>query len=81
MREESKISEIEYYTVNDRPVKMMPTEDGGRTVLVLNWQTGEFEADMSYLSRCYNPEQDVDRLSEAKFDQYVSELKREIDRR
>lgn len=78
MREESQPAAIEYYTVNDRPVKMMPTKDGGRTVLVLNWQTGEFEVDMSYLSRCYNPEQDVDRLSQEVFEQYVSQLRREI---
>ncbi|MEL6500726.1 MAG: hypothetical protein AAFR62_00235 [Cyanobacteria bacterium J06629_2] len=68
----------EYYTVNDRPVKMISTADGGRRVLVLNWQTGEFEADMSYLSRCYNPEQDVEQLSQAMFERYVSQLRGEI---
>ncbi|MEL6911864.1 MAG: hypothetical protein AAFR63_07205 [Cyanobacteria bacterium J06631_6] len=68
----------EYYTVNDRPVKMISTADGGRRVLVLNWQTGEFEADMSYLSRCYNPEQDVEQLSQAMFERYVSQLRGKI---
>lgn len=68
----------EYYTVNDRPVKIISTADGGRRVLVLNWQTGEFEADMSYLSRCYNPEQDVEQFSQAMFERYVSQLRGEI---
>ena len=79
MCEQSKLPEVEYYTVNDRPVKMVPTTDGGRRVLVMNLDTGEFEPDMSYLSRCYNPEQDVDRLSETMFDRYVTELRRGID--
>lgn len=78
MCEQSKLPEAEYYTVNDRPVKMVPTTDGGRRVLVMNLDTGEFEPDMSYLSRCYNPEQDVDRLSEAMFDRYVTQLRRGI---
>ena len=68
----------EYYAVNDRPVKMLPTADGGRTVLVMNMKTGEFERDMSYLSRCYNPEQDVDEFSEEEFNQYVEKLRSEI---
>lgn len=78
MCEQSKLPEVEYYTVNDLPIKMVPTTDGGRRVLVMNLDTGEFEPDMSYLSRCYNPEQDVDRLSEAMFDRYVTQLRRGI---
>lgn len=78
MREQSQLPEVEYYTVNDRPVKMVPTIDGGRKVLVMNLQTGEFESDMSYLSRCYNPEQDVEQLSETIFERYISELRRRI---
>ena len=70
--------EPEYYTINDRPVKMLPTPDGGRTVLVMNLKTGEFERDVSYLSRCYDPDQDVDKLTEQSFNQYVEQLRREI---
>ena len=79
MYEQSKLPEVEYYTVNDRPVKMMLTSDGARKVLVMNLHTGEFEPNMSYLSRCYNPEQDVDRLSKTMFERYVTELRRGID--
>ena len=78
MREQSKLPKSEYYTVNDRPVKIVPTSNRSKRVLVMNLRTGEFEPDMSYLSRCYNPEQDVDRLSERMFDRYVSELRNRI---
>ena len=78
MCQKSKLPESEYYSVNDRPVKIVSTVDGGRTVLVMNLHTGEFERDMSYLSRCYNPEQDVERLSETEFEQYVSQLRHNI---
>ena len=81
MCEQFELPEVEYYTVNDRPVKMLSTANGGKKVLVLNLHTGEFEADLSYLSRCYNPEQDVDRLSKTVFESYVAQLKREIDKK
>lgn len=78
MCEQSKLPKVEYYTVNDRPVKMLPTADGGRKVLVMNLHTGEFESDMSYLSRCYNPEQDVEQLSAKTFERYIRELRLRI---
>lgn len=81
MCEKSKLPKIEYYTVNDRPVKMVSTLDGGRRVLVMNLHTGKFEPNMSYLSRCYNPEQDVDLLSATVFEQYVNELRQKIDKK
>ena len=78
MCEESKLPKVEYYTVNDRPVKIVSTSDRGRRVLVMNLHTGNFEPDLSYLSRCYNPEQDVDRLSKIIFERYVTELRNRI---
>ena len=81
MSESFDLLKTEYYTVNDRPVKIVSTIDGGRKVLVMDLQTGKFKPDMSYLSRCYNPEQDVDRLSKTAFEQYVIELKRRIDQK
>lgn len=76
--ENLNLPKVEYYAVNDRPVKIVPTANGGGTVLVMNWETGKFESDMSYLSRCYDPDQDVDQFSEQSFNQYVEELRREI---
>ena len=69
---------LEYYAVNDRPVKMISIPNEGRDVLVMNLKTGEFERDMSYLSRCYDPDQDVDQFSEQTFNQYVEVLRSEI---
>ena len=34
----------QYYAVNDRPVKMIATPEGGRDVLVMNMRTGELNA-------------------------------------
>lgn len=66
-----------FYLVNDRPVKLLETPDGGLTVLVYNWKTGEFDRDMSYLSRCSEPGKDVDKLTESDFNQYVADLRRQ----
>jgi hypothetical protein len=71
-------STSEYYAINDRPVKLVPTEEGGMDVLVLNWKTGDFERDMSYLSRCYDPSQDVDQFTEAQFNDYIAQLRQNI---
>lgn len=67
-----------YYAVNDRPVKMIATPEGGRDVLVMNLKTGEFERDMSYGSRVHEPGQDVDQFTEAEFDDYIATLRQTI---
>lgn len=68
-----------YYAVNDRPVKLVPTPDGGLDVLALDMRTGEFERDMGFLSRCLIPGGDVDAFeSEASFLAYVEEVRRMI---
>jgi hypothetical protein len=63
-----------YYAVNDRPVKMIATPEGGRDVLVMNLKTGEFERDMSYGSRIHEPGQDVDQFTEEDFNDYTTQL-------
>jgi hypothetical protein len=68
-----------FYAVNDRPVKLVRTPEGGLDVLALNMRTGEFERDMSYLTRCLLHEGDVDTFaSEAEFEAYVGEVRRQI---
>jgi hypothetical protein len=67
-----------FYTVNDRPVKFVPTEGGGLDVQVLDMRTGEFVRDMSYLSKVFEPGKDVDQLSEAEFNARVDAIRREI---
>jgi hypothetical protein len=70
-----------YYAVNDRPVKWVRTPDGGLDVLAMNMRTGEFERDMSYLSRCFLPEGDVDKFpDEAHFEAYVESVRRNLPR-
>ncbi len=67
-----------YYTVNDRPVKMVETPDGGLDVLALNMRTGEFERAMDYLSKCLGHVGDVDVLSEAEFHERVENIRRAL---
>jgi hypothetical protein len=65
----------EFFTVNDRPVKLVPTSEGGLDVQALDMRTGEFERDMGYLTRCIAGEGEVDRLTEAEFDLRVRDIR------
>lgn len=66
---------IEYYIVGRRPVKFVPTPDGGMEVLKMNWETGVFEYGMEYLSRALSSDGDVDHVSEDEFIQHVESLR------
>ena len=68
----------EYYTVNDRPVKVISTLDGGVDVLVMNLKTGEFERNIDYLPYGADAWKDIDKFSEEQFNRYVEELRRRI---
>ena len=65
----------EFYLVNDRPVKLVGTPDGGLDVLAYDWATGGFTRDMTYLSRVSQPGADVDQLTEQQFEDHVRQLK------
>lgn len=65
-----------YFAIDDRPVKVVPTADGGLDVLILNPSTGELERDMAYLSRCFEPGKNVARLSESEFNTRLTALTR-----
>lgn len=67
-----------YYVVGDRPVKMVPTPEGGLDVLAYQWKTGEFQRDMSYLSRVTGTDVEVDVVTEAEFDVRVARLRAEL---
>lgn len=68
-----------YYLVDERPVKMVETEDGGLGAYALNWKTGEFVLAMKYLAEIYKIERDdVERVSEEEFNRKVEELRKEI---
>lgn len=57
-----------YYIVNDRPVRFIPTGDGGMDIEALNIRTGEFERAMEYLTKVMEPFADVDTVSEEELD-------------
>jgi hypothetical protein len=64
-----------YFAINDRLVKVVATANGGMDVLVLSLATGELERNMAYLSQCFEPGQDVTRLSEEEFNNRVEAIK------
>lgn len=69
----------EFYAVNDRPVKLVPTDDGGLDVQALNMRTGVFERDMGYLTRCITGEGDVDKYANpAEFEARVAAIRKQI---
>lgn len=62
------MAETAYYAVNDRPVKIVPTPDGGADCLVFDFATGGFTPDRRYLSQVLpGSGKDVDKLSEQEF--------------
>ncbi|CAN1209966.1 hypothetical protein TUMEXPCC7403_07050 [Tumidithrix helvetica PCC 7403] len=66
-----------YFIVGRRPVKLIKPEAGGMDVLAYNWETGEFEREMDYLTTVLMGEGDVDRVSEQEFSQLVVQLQSE----
>ncbi|MEO6954923.1 MAG: hypothetical protein ABI321_24195 [Polyangia bacterium] len=67
-----------YYAVNDRPVKMVATSDGGMEVMVLDMKTGEFKRDMSYLSQVSDGGKDVDEFDETAFNRRVESIRKDL---
>ncbi|MBI5834246.1 MAG: hypothetical protein HZB16_18275 [Armatimonadetes bacterium] len=68
-----------FYTVNDRPVQLVPTGDGGLDVLALDMVTGRFVRAMNYLSRCIGGAGDVDSITtQAEFDALVAAIRARI---
>jgi hypothetical protein len=65
----------EYYIVVERAIKLVPTEDGGMTVLKYNFETGRFDYGMEYLSRVMFGKDDVENVSEDEFVQHVEKLR------
>lgn len=63
-----------YFTIDDRPVKVIATPSGGMDVLIANLTTGKLERDMQYLAYCFEPGKNVQRLSEAEFNARVASL-------
>lgn len=64
-----------YCIVGARPVKAVPTADGGMDVLAYDWDTGDFTRNMGYMTRVVAPDEEVDVVSEAEFDAAVKALR------
>lgn len=67
-----------YFIINDRPVKVVASPNGGMDVLITNLETGELERNMSYLSQCFEPGQDVARVSEEDFNTQLESIRSSI---
>jgi len=61
-----------------RPVKFIPTPDGGMDVLAFDWKLGEFKRDLSYLSKFFKHSPESEEVTEEEFDLYVKKLINEI---
>ena len=64
-----------YFAIDDRPVKVIATPNGGMDVLIANLNTGKLERDMQYLAYCFEPGKNVQRLSEAEFNDQMAAFK------
>ena len=60
------------FAVNDRPVQVVATADGGADVMTLDPQTGEFIRDMNQLAIYFEGGRDVDDLTKEQFDALVA---------
>jgi hypothetical protein len=69
-----------YAIVGARPVKAVQTEDGGMTILALDWKTGEFVRDLDYTPRVLLPDEEVDVVSADEFEAYVDRIRQRIAR-
>lgn len=64
-----------YYLVNDRPVKMVATTDGGMDVLAYDFKSHEFVRNFDYLTICLAHTTDVDSVDEATFNARLDQLR------
>jgi len=69
----------QFFALNGRPVKFVPTSEGGLDVQALDMRTGVFQRDMSCLSRCVSGYGDVDEFrDEAAFEVLVAQIRRHL---
>ncbi len=61
-----------------RPVKFIPTPDGGIDILAFDWESGDFKRDLSYLSKFFKHSPESEEVTEEEFDLYVKKLINEI---
>lgn len=67
-----------FFTINDRPVKVVKHPDGGFDVMALNMQLGDWEPAMEYLDRYWRRDGDIEILTEQQFRQRVSQIRKDL---
>lgn len=72
------MEQTSYYIVGIRPVKFVPNQEGGLGIYAYNWQTGEFDLAMEYLTRIHFGKGDIEKVSEEEFEQQVEELRTKL---
>lgn len=63
-----------YWKFHDRPVRMVPTEDGGLAVERFDPRTREWEKRAGLLSAIFEGDPDADELSEEDFERWMDAL-------
>jgi hypothetical protein len=67
-----------FYTVNDRPVAVLPTADGGADCVVFDFATGELTPDRAYFAHVTpGSGKDVEALAEAEFEARLASCRAE----
>ncbi len=66
---------IEYFIVGIRPVKSVPTPEGGLGIYAYDWKTGQFVLAMEYLTRIFQGYGEIEQVSEEEFDRAVAALR------
>jgi hypothetical protein len=67
-----------FYLVNDRPVAVVPTPDGGADCVVFDFATGELVPDRSYFEYLIpGSGKDVDVLTEPEFESRLAACRAE----
>jgi len=77
-----------YAIVGKRPVKAVPTAEGGMEILAFDWESGDFKREGQYLTCLIVGEDEeegispmeVDFLSEEEFEARVEQLRRQLRR-
>jgi predicted RNA-binding protein associated with RNAse of E/G family len=65
----------QFFTVNDRPVKVVTYDDGRIDVMALDMKTGDWERDDRYLDMALEGGRDVDLLTEDEFNAAVAAIR------
>jgi hypothetical protein len=64
--------------LGDRPVKLVPTNDGGMGSYAFNWKTGEFDLNWDVYLEVSKPGSDAEIVAEVEFEKYVNILRNKL---